>query len=233
MRVLVYMTLYDTGEDFENLPYAAHTTDINRSFADRHGYDFRVFDYPEVGFPDRHPAWTRVHYARENFSDYDYLLYIDGDAFVFDPTIDLEGIVNKYFFNSEALFLSARDQKLMNSVFHGGRPNAGVFLIKCADETEYLLDAWWNVPDDSYYSGEVIQDSNRYLDHRDTLSVHPYEQLALWFLRDRHPKFFKFTESYRELNGLDGRFIRHLMQVPDDVRMRILNEFVKERYNVN
>jgi len=234
MRVLVYMAMYNTGKKFEKTPYAAYTSDINRNYSVSHGYSFKCFGYPtDIDMSDRHPAWSRVYYAIKQAPLYDYILYLDGDAFVFDPKFELEVLVNKYFSDDHTLFLASRDQKLMNSVFHCNRPNAGVFLIKCTDDTQSLLDAWWNVPYDEYYSGKVIKDSERYLDHKDTLFNHPYEQLALWFLRDRYPSSFKFVDSYRELNGLDGRFVRHLIQVPEKIRIRILQEFVKERYNVN
>jgi hypothetical protein len=63
------------------------------------------------------------------------------------------------------------------------------------------------------------------MDNSDCKAQHPYEQLALWFLRDRYPKHFRFTDDYRELNGLDGTFIRHLMQVSDADRVKILTAF--------
>ena len=223
--VLVYMTLYGVGEDYEPLSYAKHTVRINKAYADKHGYDFKVFSYPEEGMSDRHPVWTRAFYARQQCKDYDYLLYIDGDAFVHDDSVSVEDLANKYFFNEDTVVLAARDQKLRTFIFHYDRPNAGVFLIKCGNYTQSLLDEWWRVPDDSYYSGKLIFDAGRYLDNSDSKTQHPYEQLALWFLRDRYPKHFRFTEDYRELNGLDGTFIRHLMQVSDADRVKILTAF--------
>jgi len=230
MRVLVYMAMYNTGENFENIPYAKYTSDINNNYAIHHGYSFSCYGHPlDVDMSDRHPAWARVYYAGQNMHMYDYMLYIDGDAFVYNQEIKVEDLVNKYFSDDQTIFLFARDQKLMNAVFHCNRPNAGVFLIKCCDAAKSLINDWWKVPNDEYYSDKYIKDTGRYLDHKDTLDSHPYEQLALWFLRDRYPNAFRFTDIYRELNGLDGRFVRHLMQVPDKIRVRILQEYIKEK----
>ena len=59
----------------------------------------------------------------------------------------------------------------------------------------------------------------------DTLHHHPYEQLAVWFVMQDNPTSFRLTEDYKELNGIDGQFIRHLIQVPDDLRLKVTKEF--------
>ena len=222
--VLVYTVLYNTGVDYSDLPYAKHTVAINERYCKKHGYEFRVLGLPD-GFPDRPPAWLRVWHAKQNIDKYDYIMFVDGDAFFVDHKQNLDHLFLKYFKDEDACFLFARDQKLQNHIFHAALPNAGVFIIRNSKTSGLLVDEWWDVPGDARHEGKLFYDSGRYLDSLDTIHHHPYEQLAVWFVMDNHHEAFRLTDDYRELNALDGQFVRHLIQVPDSVRERATQEF--------
>ena len=229
-RILVYTTLYNVGVDYFNLPYARYTTAINKYYCDLHGYDWKVFNIPEE-FPARPKPWLRVWYARKYLQNYDYIMFLDGDAFFVDLNTKLDGLLE--YFSDNISFLFARDQKLPNYIFHKDLPNAGVFLIKNSPNAVSLLDAWWDVPESKNWEGKLFYDDNRYLDNTDTLHQHPYEQLALWFVYEEHKTAFKLTKDYRELNGVDGKFVKHLIQVPDPVRERAAKDFFENNVNKN
>jgi len=224
VKVLVYTSLYDTGSDYDRLPYAKHTVAINEAYCEQQGYDFKVLGLPEE-FPDRPRAWLRVWHAREQLKEYDFILFVDGDAFFIEHQRGIDHLISKYFGNEEMCLLFAPDQKSQDHVFHASLPNAGVFLVRNSEKSVELIEEWWNVPDDDSHNGKLFYDSERYLDHLDTIHHHPYEQLAAWFVMDRHLESIGLTDDYRELNGLDGNFIRHLIQVPDQRREHIAREF--------
>ncbi|MEP6623532.1 MAG: hypothetical protein ABJC79_03755 [Acidimicrobiia bacterium] len=111
-------------------------------FADRHGYDLDLRH--ELLTPDRAPAWNKIVLLRDLVARYDLVLWIDADAAIVDPTVDI------------ADSLGRRD--LMGLVAHeydGMRvPNTGVwllrrnrsvqkFLARVWDRTEYLDHDWW------------------------------------------------------------------------------------------
>lgn len=218
MRVLVYTV------SFGNVPdYVKASVEVNTKYCESHGYEFREFILPEDF--ERNPAWGRVWFLKENIQDYDYMLYIDGDAFVVNHAMSLLSYI-EYMNSPDVCGLFARDQLLKNRVFHHDRPNAGVFLFSRQNNGKQVAEEWWNVPNDESYT-ETIYDSLRYLSAENSLQHHPYEQLALWFLWERKPLSFRFVKSYRDLNGLDGLFVRHLIKVPDTERSRIINAYLK------
>ena len=218
-KVLIYTVSYGNPPP----EYVSLACTINKRYADAHGYEFQEFVL-DKDFP-RHPAWGRVWYLKEKLEGYDYMLYIDGDAFFVNQAVSLEKYIT-YMDDSPVCGLFARDQMLDHKVFHSDKPNAGVFLFSRKNNGKKISDLWWDVPNDASYEG-TLYDSNRYLSHKDTLQHHPYEQLALWFLWERHSRSFRFVKNYKELNGLDGTFVRHLIKVPDPDRLRIMKGYNK------
>jgi len=219
-NILIYQVSYGAPEP----EYVSLSSKINKQYAASHGYDYKEFKLDE-SFP-RHPAWGRVWHLREQLPNYDYVLYVDGDAFVVNQSMNL-GPLTGYIKDPNVCGLFARDQMLESSVFHSDRANAGVFLFSRGNNGIELADKWWNVPEDPSYGG-TFYDTYRYLDNSDSLYHHPYEQLALWFLWESNTRSFRFVKSYKELNGLDGTFIRHLIKVPDKERVRILHGYIKQ-----
>ena len=106
--------------------YVDLSTKINSAYAGIHGYDFKNFVLPESF--DRNPAWGRVWFLKEHISDYDYMFYIDGDAFFVNQAMTLNQLI-VYMDDSPVCGLFARDQTLSNKIFHADRANAGVFLF--------------------------------------------------------------------------------------------------------
>ena len=218
-RVLVYTVSFG-----DTIPaYVKASVGINKAYCETHGYEFREFILP-TNFP-RHPAWGRVWFLRQQLSTYDYMFYIDGDAFFADHSRSLSRLIT-FMDETPVCGLFARDQMLANKVFHSEYANAGVFLFSRQHDGPKLADLWWEVPTDDTYD-KTLYDSLRYLSASDSLYHHPYEQLALWHLWDRHPMSFRFVKKYNELNGLDGTFVKHLIKVPDRERLRIMQNYKK------
>lgn len=111
-------------------------------FADRHGYDLDL--RRDVLTSERAPAWSKIVLLRELLGRYDLVLWIDADAAIVDPSVDV------------AAALGRRD--LMGLVAHeydGMRvPNTGVWLLRSSRpvqrflervwaRTEYLDHDWW------------------------------------------------------------------------------------------
>jgi len=101
-------------------------------FAARHGYQLDL--RRELMTTDRPPSWSRILLFQELFRTYDTVLWIDADAAIVDPTLDI------------ADELGRRD--LMGMVAHeyDGQaiPNCGVWLLRNHRLTRRFLDAVWN-----------------------------------------------------------------------------------------
>ena len=219
MKVLIYTV------SFGNKPeYIEASVSINKRYAESHGYDFEEFILPKDF--SRNPAWGRVWFLMKNIPDYDYVMYIDGDAFFVDHSMSLARLT-EFMSDETTCALFARDQILKNKIFHHDRANAGVFIFSNKNEGEAIAKSWWEVPDRAdIYGSALCYDSGRYLDHTDTLVHHPYEQLALWFLWEENTTKFRYVKQYKDLNGLDGMFVRHLVQISDTERLRIMKGYM-------
>ena len=222
-KVLIYTVSY---QDPANTPeYVRLSVELNKKYAEANDYDFEEFVIPD-NFP-RHPAWGRVWFLKEALSrGYDHVLYLDGDAFVVNQKFTLNSFI---IYMEGVCGLFARDQATFRKVFHSEYPNAGVFLFSASNDGARLADLWWEVPEDNTYiqsEDDLIEDSGRYLSNTDTLQHHPYEQLALWFLWRRYPLSFRFVKVHSELNGADGRFIKHLIQISDEERVKIMKGYM-------
>ena len=57
------------------------TEQINRKYCEKHGYDFKVLHNIHPNTRDLHPAWSKLPHMCDILSDYDYVVWIDGDAF--------------------------------------------------------------------------------------------------------------------------------------------------------
>ena len=220
MKILVYTVSFGDPKP----EYVKLSCQINSEYCASHGYDFKEFEL-DASF-ERHPAWGRVWFLKEEISNYDYMFYIDGDAFFCNQAKNLNSIIG-YLDEPEVCGVFARDQMLENAVFHSEQPNAGSFLFSNQTLGKKLADAWWDVPTSNYEG--TFYDSNRYLDNQDTLHHHPYEQLALWFLWRENTLNFRFVRNYKELNGLNGEFVRHLIKVPDLERARIMSGYINNK----
>ena len=218
-KILIYTVSYGIPTP----DYISLSCLINKQYSDAHSYEFQEFVLDD-DFP-RNPAWGRVWYLKEKLKDYDYMFYIDGDAFFVNQAVTLNSLM-EYMEDPFVCGLFARDQMLKDRTFHIDRANAGVFLWKRENDGVKLAQDWWDVPNDKSYDG-TFYDALRYLDHSDSLYHHPYEQLALWFLWVRNSRSFRFVKDYKELNGLDGNFVRHLLKIPNNERCRIMDGFSK------
>ena len=112
------------------------------AYAERHGYDLDL--RTEILVPERAPAWSKIRLFLELFEHYDLVLWIDADAAIVDPTLDI------------ADELQERD--LMALVAHevAGQvvPNCGVWVLRrhrlvrrwleeIWNRVEYLDHQWW------------------------------------------------------------------------------------------
>lgn len=101
-------------------------------YGDRHGYDLDL--RRELLVPERAPSWSKIPLFLELLERYDLVLWIDSDAAIVDPSVDI------------AEELGRRD--LMGLVAHqyDGQvvPNCGVWILRRHRAVERFLRAVWD-----------------------------------------------------------------------------------------
>jgi hypothetical protein len=102
-----------------------------RIFAERHGYDLDLRH--ELLAPERPPAWSKLPLFRELLDRYDLVVWIDADAAVVDPTLDI------------ADELGRRDLIGVVAHHYDGQviPNCGVWVLRRHRRVRALLDTLW------------------------------------------------------------------------------------------
>lgn len=103
------------------------------SYARHHGYD--VVNVNHLIDHTRPVAWSKflgiLHYLHQ----YDYLMYIDMDAVIMQPSITIQSLIY-------ATEQSASADLIMQSDWNG--PNTGIFLAKNTTWTRDFLQLAWN-----------------------------------------------------------------------------------------
>lgn len=186
------------------------TASINRRYAERHGYDFicRTDDFPDIG---RHFHFQKQRLILDYIDDYDWIFFLDGDAFITNHAIELE----EYIDNRHDLLIG-----------HGYRPhegqegsrlfNAGVFFIKNSDWSRNYLNA-------------VLDHPRKDCDNPVMIDI-----CKEWnAIQHGHVKIMprKLFNSYNWERGCDwekGDFVMHMVCSSNDFRMKILRD--AERY---
>lgn len=93
----------------------------------KHGYEF--FDEHDHLDGSRPVSWSKIPLILAHLSDCDYLVWIDGDTYIMDDTVRLEGIISKHA--GDADITVTRDWML---------PNLGVILIKNTEWSRKFLE---------------------------------------------------------------------------------------------
>jgi hypothetical protein len=184
--------------------YFTFAEQINRRYCERHGYRFHVFTPPELA--DRAPHWFTVAGVRDLLPSCDVVLYMDADAYTWDPEQTVEDLIATHM--GDAVMLAGTDRRNQHHAWSDSNANLGVFLVRHTDEALRILDEWWQVP--TRYDKRWLR---RWPLHQGAFNfvIRPLEA----------PGLIKVI-PYHYMNGTDGSFIRHLALQSDDERRELL-----------
>lgn len=125
MKVCV-ITFYD--DNIKN--YGDVTSEINKKYCDKYNLDFFVSNKKQ--YMNRHPSWEKLPLILENISNFDYLIWIDADAYFY---FDAENIIEIINNNNNASFIFDND-------IGNNNINAGVFIVKNTEYSKEFLTKW-------------------------------------------------------------------------------------------
>ena len=132
MKIAVLMFYDDAIKEYGDITYK-----INKLYCEKYNVELIVSN--KKIFKNRHPAWERLPLILEHIAKYDYLIWIDADAFFY---IDSKNIINIIKENIDTHFIFSKD--LGNKDI-----NTGVFIVK---NTQYSIDFInkWTYDDELY-----------------------------------------------------------------------------------
>ena len=123
------LATFGTGAAAELLALAFPTF---ADYAARHGYEIIVGDGDSVGRP---PSWGKIPLLQRLLDSYDFVLWLDADALILDPTTDVETVVPASAFQAFAVV------RLVPG--WGITPCCGVWALRASERSQRFLAAVW------------------------------------------------------------------------------------------
>lgn len=129
------------------LPHGVANTYSSIAYALLHGYDFLRVRLPESGVMERIAPWYKIPVLRYLLAEnYNYVLYLDADAFVVRTELSLPQAVPAFFNHRRKVAFAPKD---FTSIMNCGTM---VFRLQ-ASGFGTLMDDWWQAPNNDT-SGE-------------------------------------------------------------------------------
>jgi hypothetical protein len=111
--------------DNEIKNYGEINYEINKRYCEK--YNLQIILSNEKKYNDRHSAWERLPLLLDNILKFDYLIWIDADAFFYNDANNIVDIIHE---NENVNFIFSNDIGNANI-------NSGVFIVK---STQYSID---------------------------------------------------------------------------------------------
>mmetsp|Transcript_30806 Transcript_30806/g.73369 ORF Transcript_30806/g.73369 Transcript_30806/m.73369 type:complete len:237 (-) Transcript_30806:238-948(-) len=103
----------------------------HRLYASLHGYTY--FDESSLLDSSRPANWSKIKAVLKHLKDFEYIMWLDADAFVTNNTIRVES------------FLPSVENKDIILTKDASGYNSGVWLVRSCSWSEHFLEAWWNM----------------------------------------------------------------------------------------
>lgn len=185
---------------------------INEAYCRRHGYEYVLKTF--LPRDDRACCWSKIPAMREELHDCDFLLYLDADAFFYSHELQVEEELIPLL-GSKQLMMSANCTGEKDR-FQPDRPNTGVLLVRNTEKAAELLRVWDEASENPGLS-EL------------RLAMEPEQEACVRTIWKEHADDIKLLKDYYLMNGVNGMFIRHLMEMPDVQRFKIQRQFQENR----
>jgi len=125
MKICVVMFYDDNIESYGEINYK-----INKLYCEK--YNLKIILSKEKKYSNRHPAWERLPLLLDNISNFDYLIWIDADAFFYNDANNIVDIINS---NNDVNFIFSNDINNTNI-------NTGIFIVKNSNYSINFLTKW-------------------------------------------------------------------------------------------
>lgn len=205
-------------------PFFADARAMNESYAAKHGYAYELLDSIK---PDKKDTlgygflYQRASETLKRVKKDTAVLYLDPEAYVVQPDMSLETIMELYFQSAETAALFPDTSLDSKRRIPGLGVSLGNFLVREHEQTKPILDA--------YAASYDLAKRNLPVDPTDA------ETFGVLNPQDAFNRFVfpRFRENINvanapEFGGIDGTFIRHQTLMPAFARVeRIKKDRVK------
>lgn len=198
MSKIAVSTIYTQSNQYGKIGYLS--SEINRSYAEKNGYDFCLKNF-NFNIKGRHFHFEKQLFLLSIIDNYDWVLYLDADAFVTNPGILVESLIDDDY----DLIMAPGNTRLFN---------AGVMLLKNTENTKKLLRGTLN-------SAIVDSDNNA--------MIECYRRLKEVKLKLIPRKSLNSYGGDKTFEWESGDFIMHMALSSNEYREKKLENFIKYR----
>lgn len=228
-----------TGCDERQEGFAKYTFENNKMYCLKHNYDFKAYtgkdfffalgDYFKSSY--RAPNWAKVAIVIHNINKYDYILWLDADAFIVNHKKRIEDVFNLK--DDNFVIKLAPDVEFLN---------VGVFLINCKHPLTHQLFQKWS--EMGLQSNEHLQTSfvsklriNQFeqgafmeLYYNNWNNIMPYVRILESQIINSHLQTEFWRTPYQPYHQYKrGKsFILHLAGIPIEKRIDLWHTFISK-----
>jgi len=200
--------------------YARLTEAINKKYAETNGYDLLTF-HEEM--TDRSPQWCKVEVVNKilDMNKYDYIFWIDADAFF-----------NKHQDKLEDFILQDPEHDIIicDDIINSSKENtvnSGTFFVKCSEWSKGYFKMLWNYKGnllyDYFHEQSVIEKTieNNTMDAKSRIIVNP-------------STYFNTVINVQLNDGsLENNFVIHLMGMSSEFRINYITNWIENHKELN
>lgn len=125
MKVGICMFYDDEIKIYSEINYK-----INKKYCDK--YNLQLIVSTDKKLPNRHSAWERLPLLLDNISNFDYLIWVDADAFFYYDANNILDIISD---NKDVHFIFSKDVNSDNV-------NTGIMIVKNSQYSIEFLNKW-------------------------------------------------------------------------------------------
>lgn len=123
--------------------YADLNYEINKKYAEKYKYDIIKSDKRRL--KNKEPSWEKLPFINEIIDNYDYVVWVDADAFFYLDSPPIENIINEY---PETNFIFSGDIQHYVQPIELGKTlidvNCGIFIVKKSVYSKCLIKEWYS-----------------------------------------------------------------------------------------
>ena len=202
MKICVLMWYDSTISSYGDINYK-----INRAYCDKNNID--LIRCQERRHGCRHPAWERIPLILKHIHNYDYVMWIDADAFFYNDANNIIDIINE---NSNFNFIFSNDVGNKNI-------NSGFFIVKNSQYSIEFLTKWSN--------DEDLYKCNPYPQWWDQGVLIDMFNKNILDIKENSTQFeYGVLQHFYQNDKLDNKtYIFHLAGRSNDIRYRASKEY--------
>ena len=208
MNICVIMFYDDNIKNYGDINY-----NINKLYCEK--YNLKIILSHEKKYNNRHSAWERLPLLLDNILNFDYLIWIDADAFFYNDAGNICDIINQ---NKNFNFIFSNDLRNNNI-------NSGFFIVKNSQYSIDFLTKW-------AYDEELYNNNPHPYWWDQGVLIHMFDNNILDIKQNSTQYKYGILQNFFDCEINKG-YILHLAGRSNDIRYNLSKQYFDELISKN